>query len=161
MTTPDVVADTAWSELASVGSEERDAAMLARYVEMADLPEEARRGAMLTLTAAEYALSEELLFAVTMSRLRVWLQMDRPQAERIAASYDAAMQRMPGPAAMRRVGVVQTLAKEFSSEDQDSLVALVPGVFGGAPIGIHVPPVPEAARSAAPAKKSWWRFARS
>jgi hypothetical protein len=160
MTMSDGDADHAWGELAQMDDQGREAAMAARYSELATLSEENRAAQMLAMARAEYALSDEELRPFTMSRLRTWLSLGLETAQCIASSYDAVMLKVPGPLAMRRVGLVQTLAKEFSTDDQNLLVALVPGVFAGASIGVRVPLVSDASPSAAPRKKGWWPFGR-
>ena len=85
--------------------------------------------------------------------------MDPETSKRIALSYDAVMNQMPGPVAMRRVSVVQTLAREFSPDDQARLRALVPRVFAGgdkpaaAPMAPRIAPVQQS-----PVKRPWWAF---
>ena len=71
------------------------------------------------------------------------------------------MLKMPGPQAMRRVSMVQTLAKEFSREQQLQLTAIVPSVFGGLKEMIEMPPIKSvAAVPAASGKKGWWPFGK-
>jgi hypothetical protein len=166
MTTSDAGADQDWGQLATLDAAEREAQMQARYHALATLPEDARRQQLRAMALAEYALPDDELRAFTRSRLRVWLDLETGVAHRIAASYDAVMNQMPGPIAMRRVSIVQTLAKDFPAEDEARLRALVPGVFAGqpppvttaAPPPTAVPSPPAAPPPAAPRKRPWWAF---
>ena len=152
-------ADQAWGMLAEVEEEERRTKMVQRYTEMAALPEEERMSQMLMMAAAEYDLSEDKLRTFTVSRLSVWLSLDREVARRVAASYDAVMKKMPGQQAMRRVGVVQTMAREFPAEEQAQLIELIPDVFGGLKEVLTRQHAQEAmAASSASVKKGWWPF---
>lgn len=151
--------DEAWGKLADTGEDEREAQMIQRYTELSSLSEEARRSRLLAMAKAEYALPDAKLRPLTLSRMRVWLKMDSENAGKVAVSYSAAMNQMPGPAAMRRVALVQTLARGFSLEDQERLVALVPQVFAGRAVAASVlsatpSPTPPASR------KQWWAFWR-
>ena len=162
MAMSDVNADQAWGMLANSEEGERRSKMLERYGEMAALPAEERESQMLTMAAAEYALPDDKLRIFTLSRLSAWLDMDADAAQNIASSYDAAMKKMPGPHAMRRVSMVQTLADEFSREQQLRLIAVVPTVFGGLKEMIEMPPVKSVAAVApdASSKKGWWPFGK-
>jgi hypothetical protein len=126
-------ADTQWSGLVDSPAEEREAAMRERYLELAALDEDTRRERLKAMADAEYAIPDDKLRVFSLSRLRTWLALPDDAAQAVAHSYDAVMQRMPGPIAMRRVSIVQTLAAAFSPEDEERLRALVPGVFAGVP----------------------------
>ena len=158
--TTDTSVDEAWGQLADAGEEERERQMFQRYTELASLSEEARKSRLLAMAKAEYALSDAKLRPFTQSRMRVWLTMETENATKVAVSYSAAMDQMPGPAAMRRVALVQTLARGFSPEDRERLAALVPQVFAGRPVLVAkvlgVTPSPMQPSS----KKPWWAFWR-
>jgi len=158
MTTPDV--DQEWGQLITLSAEEREARMDERYLALAALPEDERRRQLQAMAHAEYALPDDQLRPFTISRLRVWLRLEPTVAEQVAASYDAVMTQMPGPIAMRRVGLVQTLAREFPPEDEERLRALVPAVFAGQPHravgGAH--PEPTASPPAPQRVRPWWAF---
>lgn len=148
-----------WGLLAEKSEEEeRRRLMEARYTELAALAEETRRSRLLPMAQAEYALSDDALRRFTMSRLQVWLHMDQEMAKKIAESYDAVMTQLPATAAMRRVALVQTLARNFSPDDQARLRTLLPRVFAGAGEAAQARTrAPEPA--AAPAmKKAGWQF---
>ena len=168
MTTPTPAADQAWGMLASATSEEREASMLRRYRELAALAEGERVNQMPAMARSEYALTDDKLRPFTLSRLRVWLKLESAVALRISASYDAVMLKMPGREAMRRVGLVQTLARDFSPEDEARLRELVPGVLGAVAPRVAIKRLqeelaqaPAAAASAKPAKKGGlWPFGK-
>ncbi len=111
---------------------EREPMMLDRMRALASLDEEERRDQLHGVVAAEYSLPNDKLKPLSKSRLRALLQLEREEAQRFAGSYDAAMQAMPAAAAMRRVTIVQSLASEFSTEEEAQLVELLPNVFAGA-----------------------------
>ncbi|MBI4297187.1 MAG: hypothetical protein HY676_01510 [Chloroflexi bacterium] len=149
--------DQGWGLLADETEEQREKQMLERYGKVAALSEDERRSRLLAMAKAEYALSDAKLRSFTMSRLRVWLKMELEIAKKVADSYDAVMFLMPGPAAMRRVAIVQTLARGFSSKEQEQLRTLIPRVFADRPIGSAVAPGPAAAPGPS-IKKPWWAF---
>src|SRR6266581_1757391 len=157
MTTPETGADEVWGKLATAPEGERTAQTLARYRELATQPEAERRAQLQAMARAEYALPDDQLRAMTLSRLQAYLQMEPEEVRTVVASLDAVMNQLPGTMAMRRVALVQTLAREFSLDDQQRLHDLVPNVFGE-----RIANVPEAAPSApaqpARAKKAWWAF---
>ena len=159
MTTPSVPTNEAWGMLAEVAGEEREARMRQRYEEMASLPEQARVEQMLAMARAEYALQDDKLRPFALSRLQTWLKLEDGAARAIAASYNAAMSKMPGPQAMRRVAIDQTLAREFSAGDEAKLRTLAPEVFAGVPIKAAFASARQAVSPPEPAKKGgWWPF---
>ena len=170
MATSDIAADDAWGALASLESAEREAKMVQLYGELVVLSQEERQSQMLAMARAEYALTDQALRPFTVSRLRAWLTLEPEVAQQIAAAYDAAMLKMSGTHAMRRVALVQTLVRDFSSEDQERLVALVPRVFAGVPTASAAAlaqsmrgaerEAEQAASQQKPAKKGWWPFGK-
>ena len=158
--TTDSSVDEAWGKLADTGEEERETQMFQRYTELASLSEEARRSRLLAMAKAEYALPDAKLRTFTLSRMRVWLKIDPENAKKMAVSYSAVMNQMPGPAAMRRVALVQTLAREFSLEDREKLVALAPGVFATRPSSVAGVFGVTPSSTTVSSKKPWWAFWR-
>ncbi len=162
MGTPNIQQDQAWGALAGVPEAERRNAMKQRYVEVARLPEAELHARMLRMAHAEYALADAALRTFTLSRLQAWLELPEDSARKISASYDAVMQKMSGQAAMRRVSMVQTLARDFSAEDEARLRVLVPGVLGALPerqaAAKLSQPAPASAARPEPAKKGIWPF---
>ena len=166
MVTQNVEPDKNWVLLADEEEEERRAKMVQRYTELAILPEEERTSQMMEMAMAEYSLADAKLRSLTLSRLSVWLSLDTEMAQKLASSYDAAMLKLPGQHAMRRVALVQTLARDFSPEQQVQLVTLLPDVFGGLKEALLASQRLRAAtetENAAPTtqvKKSWWPFGK-
>ena len=165
MATQNVEPDNNWGLLADEEEEERRTKMLRRYTELTTLSEEERMSQMMGMAVAEYELSEANLLSFTLSRLSVWLSVEPEMARQLSASYDAVMLKIPGRHAMRRVSSVQTLAKEFSLEQQTQLIDLLPDVFGGLEDAIlarsrlqNLATTPTA--PAAQVKKSWWPFGK-
>jgi hypothetical protein len=161
MTAADAGADPTWGALAETDEQSRESQVLARYTELAALPEEGRRRRLRAMMEAEYALSDQSLRTMTMARLRAFLSMDEAAVQAITGSLDGVMKEMSGQAAMRRVALVQTLAQEFTPEEQAHLRAMMPTVFGdraAAPAGSAsgAAPAPAATRPAKP----WWAFWR-
>jgi hypothetical protein len=164
MTAADTSADPTWGPLAETDEQSRAAQVEARYSEIAALPEEERRRRLRAMMEAEYALSDQSLRTMTMARLRAFLSMDEAAVQAIVGSLDTVMKQMSGQAAMRRVALVQTLAQEFTPEEQHHLRTAMPGVFGDRPTAMggaagaaSAPaPAPGATRAARP----WWAFWR-
>jgi hypothetical protein len=130
---------------------------------MAAMPETQRAERMLAMVQAEYTMSDQELRAFTTSRLKVWLALPEQEAKTISAAYDAAMLKMPGPQALRRVAKVQTVARVMSADDLHKLRALIPNILGALPnvniakradIGA-LTKVPERVE-----KKGWWPFGK-
>lgn len=167
MTIPAVSVDDGWGKLADQPEADREPQMLQRYRELGELPEPDCQRRLLAMAQAEYALPADKLKSFTLSRIRVFLTLPPVTGKRIAQSYNAVMHQMPGAAAMRRVALVQTLAKEFSDADQARLRELNPDVFGDVPSGMspgQAPQVPSASATSAPTmmekKKGWWPFGK-
>ena len=167
MTTHDITTEETWVQLADLNGDEREARMLERYQGMVALPEEERISLMASNAEIVYGLSDEVLKNLTVSRLQAWLLMEQEAAQLIATSYDTAMKKLSSSKAMRRVALVQTLAKEFPHEDQERLVTLMPTVFGGMPTAAakaaqaaqaQSMPQPEPVKKA---RKGWWPFSRN
>lgn len=167
MTTADTSSDQAWGGLAAASEDERRRQIQERYTELAAVPEDERHRRLRAMAEAEYALPDDDLRSFTISRLRALLSIDPDAARTITASNDAVMKRMPGTTAMRRISLIQTMAKDFTPDEQHQLRELIPGVFGDQAIGataasIATSSVTPAEQSAAqPKKKPWWAFWRS
>src|SRR5438045_31579 len=113
MTMADHDVDQGWADLIALDAEAREARMLERYQELAALTEEARRGRGQAMAHAEFSLPDDELRTFTASRLRVWLRLAPEVAQQTAGCCEAVMGQMPGPIAMRRVGIVQTVARDL------------------------------------------------
>ena len=89
--------------------------MKARDTELAGLYEEDRVKQVTEMARAEHELDEDKLHVFTKSRLETWISMDADKAESVARAYDEAMKNLPGTLAMRRVGAVQTVARDLET----------------------------------------------
>ena len=151
----------AWGALADASEEARQAEMRKQYEELAKLSEDERSSKMAQMIESEYALPESKLRAFTVSRLTVWIDMDVESARSIAGTYDQVMKRMSANVAMRGVGMVQTLAREFTPEQVDRLYVLIPAMIQHMPRG-EVSVLAHSEKEAAPPverrRKSRWQF---
>jgi len=155
-------ADQGWALLADIEEDQRREQMQARYTELAALSEEERRGRLAGMAKVEYVLPDDKIRAFHLTRLRVWLSMDPTMIQSVAASYDAIMDQLGGDVAMRRIGIVQTLAKSFSATEQEQLRVLLPRIFGDrgtatSSWGANTSPGLVTRR---PVNKPWWAFWR-
>ena len=148
-----------WTDLAYLDESEREPAMEARYKELIDLPEEHRTKQLASMEAAVYDLPSDTLRSFTVSRLRVWLKMDHDIAQKISRSFDTITDEMDGDRAMKHIAVVQTMAREFSLEDQARLFRLFPRIYGAlAPLVDILESVPATTIAT---QKPWWAFWRT
>ena len=144
-----------WIALVDATEEVRTAEMKRRYQELAGLSEEERVKHLVEMARGEHEMIEEKLHAFTKSRLLVWIDMDEEQAKKVAHSYDAAVQTLPGTLAMRRVGAVQTVARTFAVSQIDRLHAVIPSIVREMP-RVVVSSLSTDHLSAK--KKAWWKF---
>ncbi len=148
--------------LANQPVQEREAAMRRGFEELASLPEAERQARIRPMLQTLYVtLSDDQLRSYTISRIRVWLQMDSAMVDTLAKSYDIVIDSMPGPIAMKHITLVQTLSHQFSLEEQDRLRVLYPRVFGALPsvAPVRQPAAVKDTPAATPApKKSGWKF---
>ena len=77
-----------WTGLADLRAEEREARMLEHYEDLASHSEEERQNEMLAATEAVYDLPHDKLRAFTVSRLKVWLDLEPGTANTVAGSYN-------------------------------------------------------------------------
>ena len=145
-----------WVALADATEEVRAAEMKRRYEELAGLSEEERVKQLTEMARAEYEMPEDKLHTFTRTRLLVWIDMDQEQVVKVAHSYDAALQSLPGTLAMRRVGAVQTVARNFSAAQIDHLYAVIPTIVRQMPRIVVSSLATDA--SAGMKKKAWWKF---
>ena len=124
-----------WGALADTSEETRRAEMRKRYEGLAQLSEAERSSMMAKLVESEYALPDDQLRTFTASRLVVWIDMNAETAKSVAETYDQVMRGMPANAAMRRVGMVQTVARQFTTEQIDRLFELIPSMVQHIPRG--------------------------
>lgn len=152
-----------WAGLAGMEPSERESVMAERYRILSTIPEQERQPQLIAMANVEYDLPDDMLREVTVSRLRAWLLLERDVGNAIAEAYAAAMTKLSGSKAIRRVSLEQTLARSFSPEEQVLLVEMEPRIFGavafaarlaGANFSSAQTPQPE------PTKKRWWLFGR-
>ena len=122
--------DTAWGALIDAPKAERESQMKQRYTELAKLPEDQRISKLVEMARAEYTLVAEKLRESAISRYESWLLLDPEAARQIARDYDTAMLQMNSSAAMHRVALAQTLAREFDAEARERLDSIIPEHFG-------------------------------
>ena len=162
MTAANDIPDQEWGKLAELEASDREARIVARFNELAGLPLEERQRRLRTIAEVEYSLPDVELRLLTLARLRSLLHMDSERASSVITAYDAVMQKMPANAAMRRVGLVQTLVIEFSAEDDERLREMIPTVFAGAPrrsLGLETDSSDSAFTVTSGVKKRrWWAF---
>jgi CheY-like chemotaxis protein len=149
-----------WTSLGNLDDTERESRILSKYTELAEASEAQREDRVLPLVRAEFDLFDEKLRAITVSKLRVWLQMDASAAKSIAGAYSAAMQQMPADAAMRRATQAARLRNEFSEEEQGKLLALSPDLFGRVAPPPPTRPAPQSAAQQTSNRRWWWPFGR-
>lgn len=149
------VEDSEWARIETLPEDQREAAMRARYLVLAAQPEEERRELLHAMALMEYALPDDRLKPFTRSRMKVLLTLDGASAKAVATSYDSVMNTLPGTAAMRRVALVQSLAREFTQAEQLVLKDLVPGIFTVQLSSLVAAP------SVEKRSRPWWAFWQS
>ncbi len=123
------LSDEQWGRLAEMTEPARQTALKENVLEMSKLSETDRQARIRRQSEIEYALPDEKLRAIIVSRIRVWMDMDLSVVKPVAASLDQAMNHMTSNIAMKRVALVQTVARDFPLDQQERLQALVPGAF--------------------------------
>lgn len=118
-----------WVALADAKEDARSSEMKKRYGELAGLSEEERLKQITELARAEHEMAEDKLHDFTKSRLLTWIEMDPGQAQTVAHSYDEALKVLPGTLAMRRVGAVQTVARDLHPDEIEKLYNLIPSIL--------------------------------
>lgn len=121
-----------WVALAPLGDDERQAGMRRIFDELLTMAAAKRSAAFIEMVDAEYTLNDRMLRPFTTSRLRAWLSLasERPDDARVIAdSYDEVFNQMPIGIAMRRITIVQTVARtELSAAEIVSLLHLFPAL---------------------------------
>ena len=149
-----------WTTLGNLDDGERESHILAKYTELSQATEAQRTDRVLPLVRAEFDLFDEKLRAITVSRMRVLLQMDPAAAKGISAAYRTALQQMPADAAMRRATQAARLRNEFSEEEQEKLLALTPDLFGAVATPAPTRATPPSAAQQTSTRRWWWPFGR-
>jgi hypothetical protein len=113
--------------------------MTALFREAAVLGEGQRRQRLRPLIDAEYSLPDGTLRRVTIARLRSYVTLENEAAHRVADSYDAIINNMPGDIAFRRASFEQQEARSnFSVEEEEKLHSILPNVFGDKPAELQI-----------------------
>lgn len=121
--------DEDWGSIADMPEEARRAALRQMMEVLAKLPEEERQARLKKQSAIEYSLPDEKLRNIIVSRIHVWMDIDVAIARPVATSLDKVMSQTSSTIAMKRVGIVQTVAKDFPADQQIKLRDLVPSAF--------------------------------
>ena len=119
-----------WAGLAGMEPSERESVMAERYRILSTIPEQERQPQLIAMANVEYDLPDDMLREVTVSRLRAWLLLERDVGNAIAEAYAAAMTKLSGSKAIRRVSLEQTLARSFSPEEPVLRVEMEPRICG-------------------------------
>ena len=152
---------TKWIALADATEKDRVAKMKPQYEELAGMSEEDRLQRLGKMARAEYGdLSDAKLHAFTKSRLGIWLEMDRDQANTILNSYEEVLRTLPATLAMRRVGTVQTIARDLPVDQLDRLYELIPSLLKEMPRRVitSLDTGVEKTERQRGKKRSWWKF---
>ena len=122
-----------WTDLTELEGTERVAEFARRLDVLAGAGEPTRQQALRELVTYVYDLPDEGVQDMTAARVRALLTLDQTAAHRVARSYDAVLDTMPAAIAMRRVALVQQVARDLSVEDRERLHELEPGIVGAEP----------------------------
>ena len=144
----------AWFALGGQDDGDRESAMLDKFSQIAALSERELSDSVTTLLRAEHDMLEDVLRAMTVSRLRVLLRMDEQAASVVSVSYGAAVQHLPSEQAMLHVAIAQRLRDDFSDEEQERLLAIDPAIFGAIQQRPRVSS--QQAEPETPARRRWW-----
>jgi hypothetical protein len=164
----EVQPDSTWAELEALDEAARQAAMRERFAGLVSADAGERDRQINGMIQAEYSLDDKRLHAFTVSRLRAWMTLageNLEHAQVVAGAWDEAFKKVPGEMAMRRAGLVQTVARdEFNADDIDVLYELIPGLVGHLPRASQqaLEHAAQAERMSAAeeraSRKPWWKF---
>ncbi len=150
-----------WVALADAKEDARTSEMKKKYAELAGLSEEERLKQITELARAEHEMPEDKLHDFTKSRLLTWIDMEQGQAQVLAHSYDEALKSLPGTLAMRRVGAVQTVAREMHPDEVEKLYSLIPSILREMPRQVVTSLATGAEKKPRPPKRkkrTWWKL---
>ena len=156
--------DESWSALAGLDAVTARSQMAERFRALTKLPAEEQREKLRSMIVAEYALDEPGLLEFTGCRLRSLLDIELPDAIAVSEGYAKIFNDMPGEMAMRRVTVVQSVARDMSATEVDALQHIVPGLLNSIPSMLrHETAEAQTAQgsstaSTSAAKKPGWKF---
>ena len=126
-------ADESWSALADLDSTTARSQMTERFRVLVKLPADQQQEKLRAMIEAEYALDEPRLLEFTARRLRSLVDLGLDDGKIVVEGYNNAFRNVPGDMAMRRVSVVQTVAREMSSEELDELQHIMPSLLSQIP----------------------------
>lgn len=154
-----------WATLIAMDEEARIEEMAARFTAINALPNDERDMSIQKIVDATYALTDEQLRTMTLSRLRSFLRMEEKAAHDVGHAFEKVANELPSDQAMRRVMMMQKVGHDMSLEEQAHLRALVPSALGDAPTNAdETTTLPSEAKAAAAAepeeKRPWWAFWR-
>jgi hypothetical protein len=155
-----------WATLINLEEEARIEEMAARFTAVNALPDTERDAAIKKIVDATYAMSDEQLHAMTLSRLRSFLRMEEHAAHDVGHAFEKVANELPADQAMRRVMMLQKVGHDMSLEEQAQLRAIVPSALGDAPTNADettkLPSDLKAEAEAEPEeKRPWWAFWRN
>lgn len=159
--------DESWSALADIDPEAARSEMTERLRALVRLPANEQEEKLRSMINAEYALDEPRLLEFTARRLRSLVDLGLEDGKLVVEGYNNVFRDVSGDMAMRRVSVVQTVAREMSAAEVDELQHIMPSLLGQIPsmVAHHVgetgatpgSPPPVAAAAKKPAWKFWQR----
>jgi hypothetical protein len=155
MTTSSGMGIRGWTEILGNAVAQQVAMARATYEAIAQLGEAERSGRLLELETALYKLDDAAVRAFTKVRFDALLSMDAALARSATAPYPALLDKLPGPSAMRHVAFLQTVAREYSQEDQARLKVLFPEALAAK---ADARPKPAASQPAGGGGRAWWAF---
>ena len=159
-------ADESWSALGALDAKATQSEMTERFRDLVKLTTDERHERLRSMIMAEYALDEPRLLEFTARRLRSLVDLGVEDGKVVIEGYDFVFRDVPGDMAMRRVSVVQTVAREMTSAEVDALQHIMPSLLGQIP-SMRTPTGAEAGTAqssatpvtaAAAAKKPAWKF---
>lgn len=154
-----------WASLIEMEEDARINEMAARFTAINALPEAERDAAIKKIVDATYAMTDDQLHTMTLSRLRSFLRMEEKAAHEVGHAFEKVANELPADQAMRRVMMLQKVGADMSLEEQAHLRALVPSALGDAPTtadeSTRLPSDLQAEAAAEPEeKRPWWAFWR-
>ena len=152
-----------WIALADIKDEARRTSEIMRhYLDVADWPEEQRLHQLTEMVRAEHQkLPEEKLLPFTRSKLLAVITMDQEKAKVVVAAINKGVETLPATLAMRRVGAVQTVARDLSPDQIDKLYVTMPSLVREMPrrvVTLLGAGIEKTARKKGGKKKPFWKF---
>jgi hypothetical protein len=152
-----------WHEIAAMPAAEQPAMIARTYEVLAGMVEAERQARIVEMETMLYRQPDEQIMAFNQARLRAMLDLRNEAADAVTMVNAKLIDLLPGPMAMKHVGSVQTVAREFTAEEQGRLTDLFPkelvvkGDMKTAAAAASGAPTPLVARQAGKSKP-WWAF---